>query len=470
MRNFFKDFFKYLIVILVCIGCVFAYESLLSPSIVSIYKSETNGLYDTYVFEYSNGKKDLITIKNGEDGKDSSIEDLYQAAKILNGYGDDYTILDFIKEYASFSIEQQDEAKAYLGALSSVEVYSAFPTGVSSNSGTYYGMGMGSGVIFQTEGDTENYYIITNYHVVYNTASISSNKLAEKFTCFLYGSKVEITSKNVGYGYQFTYGSDAIDCEYVGGSMQYDIAVLKVKDSTLIKKSNAKPVTVCKNDPVMGQTIVAIGNAQGLGVSATKGIVSVDSEYQEMTACDGNTTIVYRAIRIDASVNAGNSGGGVFNTNGELVGIVNSKLSDEEIEGMAFALPAELSVRIANNIIANATENNHSAYKPTLGLTLKINSSKAEYNAESNGVKIIETVSIEKIEDNSVCRDLLKVGDIVNSVVVGGKEYTIDRMYKLVDLTWLMKKDEPVVFKVTRLGNSEDITIVVSRLVFGAVQ
>lgn len=470
MRNFFKDFFKYFIIIIVCVGCVFACEALVSPSIVSIQKLESNGLYDIYEFRYSNGKTDTITIKNGENGKDSSIEDLYQAAKVLNGYGDEYTILDFIKEYASFSVEQKDEVNAYLGALSSVAIYCDFPTG-SYNGDAYYGVGMGSGVLFQTENDTENYYIITNYHVVFNSGSITSNKLAEKITCFLYGSKIEINSEEIAYNcYKYTYGKDAINCSYVGGSMQYDIAVLKVNDSSLIKYSIAKPVTVCEDDPVMGQTIVAIGNAQGLGISATQGIVSVDSEYQTMTAFDGYTQIAYRAIRIDAPVNAGNSGGGVFNTDGELIGIVNSKLSDEKIEGMAFALPGVLSIRVANSIIKNATEDNFSAYKPTLGITLKIDSSKAEYNSEINGVKIVETVAIEKIEDNSICKSLLKEGDIINSVVIEGKEYKIDRLYKLIDLTWLMEQDKSVIFKITRLNNQMDVAIVIDRVVFNAVK
>ena len=97
-----KEFFKYVIVILVCLACTAIYNAFAAqPSIVGITKGGSNGVYDTYVIKYSNGKTDTITIKNGEDGNDVSVEDLYLATKTAKGYGDEYTILDFINEYMS---------------------------------------------------------------------------------------------------------------------------------------------------------------------------------------------------------------------------------------------------------------------------------------------------------------------------------------------------------------------------------
>ena len=62
----------------------------------------------------------------------------------------------------------------------------------------------------------------------------------------------------------------------------------------------------------VGDSAIAIGNAQGYGVSASCGIVSVDSEYITMTAADGRTSVSFRVFRVDTAVNSGNSGGGLF--------------------------------------------------------------------------------------------------------------------------------------------------------------
>ena len=464
-----KDFFKYVLVVIVCLSCMLIFNFALEPSIVSIQKGESNGIYDTYILKYSNGKSDTITIKNGENGEDLSLQELYEATKIAKGYGDEYTMLDFIDEYLSLSIEEKDESKAYLGALSTVAVYSTFPTYVDLTAKKAYGVSIGSGVIYQTAGDSDNFYIITNYHVLYNKNSLRSDKMSEKYTCFLFGSNVEVNATQITGGYSVSYGSDAIDCAYVGGSMENDIAVLKVKDSSRITNSNAKPVKVYDGDPVMGQSIVAIGNSEGKGISVTKGVISVDSEYQSMLACDDETQITFRAMRIDAAVNSGNSGGGVFDTNGKLVGIVNSKIIKDGVEGMAFALPATLSTRIIDNIIENSSETNKSAIKPTLGIKAKIVSSKAEYDSESKGVKILEEVVVDTISDNSICEDL-KSGDKIVSVIVSGKEYIIDRFYKLKDLTWIMKKGSVVIFNVIRANNPVTISVVMSNNSYSTVK
>ena len=265
-----KEFFKYFIVVFVCLICMIVYNLCLAqPSIVSITKGESNGVYDTYIVKYSNGKADSITIKNGEDGAGVTVNDLYLATKTALNKGDDYTLLDFINDYMNYTVEERDETKAYVGALSTVEVYCEFPTTIdilTNKKG--YGLSMGAGVIYQSESDLNNYYIITNYHVVYNRESISTNNIATKTTCFLYGANVEITQTNVSSSsYAYSYGSDGFNCEYIAGSMENDIAVLKVTNPSVITNSSARPVKICKDDPVIGESVVAIGNPQGNSLS-----------------------------------------------------------------------------------------------------------------------------------------------------------------------------------------------------------
>lgn len=112
--------------------------------------------------------------------------------------------------------------------------------------------------------------------MVYDASSNTENGIREDISVYLYGSEIE---------------EKAMKATYVGGSLYYDIAVLRVEDSEILKTSNACAVDVADSDKVaVGDSAIAIGNAQGLGISSTSGIVSVDSEYITMTAT-GSFTI-----------------------------------------------------------------------------------------------------------------------------------------------------------------------------------
>ncbi|MBE7074907.1 MAG: trypsin-like serine protease [Clostridiales bacterium] len=460
-----KNFFNYLLVIVFSLLVVIVYNSFLDPSIVGIEKSSVDGVYDTYIITYSNGKTDSLTIKNGEDAQDITINDLYLATKTALGKGDEYTMLDFINDYLSFTVQEKDEAKAYVGALSTVEVYSEFPMHLDYISHkTSNEMAAGAGVIYKPEGSAENeYYIITNYHVVCDGNSLTENNLATKVTCFLYGSNVEIYETSVSFGgYSYTYGADAINCQLVGGSINYDIAVLKVSNPEKITNSNAKPVTFFEGDAVVGETIVAVGNPGGIGASVTKGIVSLDREERTATASDGITEITFSAIRIDAPINSGNSGGGLFNVNGELLGIVNSKIVDESVEGIAHALPAVMVKRLADNVIENASTTFVNPKKVDLEIVLGIESSKAEYDAQNLSIKIVEEVYVKTIKTTSVCKQLLYVGDVLQTITIGEKTYNLDRDFRLDDLTWLIQENEVIVFEVLRSNNVVSVPVVIT--------
>ena len=165
----------------------------------------------------------------------------------------------------------------------------------------------GSGVIYEIDKERGEAYIITNYHVVYEQGSKTG--IASAIKVFLYG--MEATE----------YG---IDATYVGGSMNYDIALLHVKGSTVLMESCARAADVADSDKVsILDTAIAIGNPEGNGISATVGYVNVDSE--NILVSFQGTNVQLRVMRTDAAVNSGNSGGGLFNDKGELIGIVNAK-------------------------------------------------------------------------------------------------------------------------------------------------
>ena len=187
-------------------------------------------------------------------------------------------------------------------------------------------------------------FVITNYHVVYDSDSDTDNHVSDQIYLYLYGMEDE---------------AYAIPATYVGGSANYDIAVLRVEQSEVLKSAvdsgSAAAVTVGDSDVVLpGETAIAIGNpsATGLsGLSVTRGIVSVDSEYITMTAADDSGEVSFRVIRIDAPVNSGNSGGGLYNDAGELIGIVNAKINSVELESIGYAIPSNVARAIADNII-----------------------------------------------------------------------------------------------------------------------
>lgn len=177
----------------------------------------------------------------------------------------------------------------------------------------YVSDGAGSGVIISADG-----YVVTNNHVIYNS---ETGKVADSVTVRL------------ADGTEY-------DAEIIGRDADADIALLKVEASGL------SPAVVGDSAKLTaGETVVAVGNPLGeLGGTVTCGIVSATN--REISV-DGNKM---NLIQIDAAVNPGNSGGGIFNTKGELVGIVNAKSSGSEIDGLGFAIPVNDAIKVVEEI------------------------------------------------------------------------------------------------------------------------
>ncbi|MCD7944493.1 MAG: trypsin-like peptidase domain-containing protein [Clostridia bacterium] len=179
----------------------------------------------------------------------------------------------------------------------------------------YYTSGAGSGVIIDEAG-----YIITCAHVIVDDD---------------YGTASTIIA-------QLTNGN-SYEADIVGYDTDSDIAVLKIDagDTEL----TAAEIGVSGNLAV-GEEIIIIGNPLGtLGGTVTNGIISALD--REITVEDETMNL----LQTNAAVNPGNSGGGMFNMAGQLVGIVNAKYSDTGIEGLAFAIPIDDAVEIANEIL-----------------------------------------------------------------------------------------------------------------------
>ena len=178
---------------------------------------------------------------------------------------------------------------------------------------TTTGTSAGSGFIL-----TENGYVVTNQHVVDGATKI----------------------------YVTTYAGEEYPAQLVGADTANDVAVLKVEAEGL------DPVTIGSSSALaVGDQVVAIGNPLGeLTATMTAGYVSAMD--REVTT-DGRTITM---IQTDAAINSGNSGGPLFNMNGEVVGITTAKYSGSSssgatIEGIGFAIPMDDVVGMVEDLV-----------------------------------------------------------------------------------------------------------------------
>lgn len=264
--------------------------------------------------------------------------------------------------------------------------------------------GAGSGVILTTDG-----YIVTNYHVVEG---------AQQITVTLHDDS--------------TYTATV-----VGSDQQSDIALLKIDATGLT------PAVLGDSDSVqVGAVVIAVGNPMGtLGGTVTDGIVSA---LNRDISVEGNEMTL---MQTSAAISPGNSGGGLFNTNGELIGIVNAKYSDEDAEGLGFAIP----VNTMKTVVQDLLENGYVTGRPALGITVitvgdvqtamqygvsslgvYVNSVDEGSGAEAAGMKAgdrivsIGTQLVESTDDVTNALKSYNVGDVV--------EVQVDRDRELITL------------------------------------
>jgi serine protease Do len=171
----------------------------------------------------------------------------------------------------------------------------------------------GSGFILSEDG-----YIITNYHVI-EYADLGDLPV----TVILHdGTEYEAS--------------------IVGKEDVNDIAVLKIEASGLT------PVRVGNSDAILvGDEVYAVGNPLGeLEFSMSTGHVSALDRVVSTEEADS-----INMFQIDAAVNPGNSGGPVYNTRGEVIGVVTAKYKETGVEGLGFAIPINDAVQIAEELV-----------------------------------------------------------------------------------------------------------------------
>ncbi len=409
--------------------------------------------------------------ENGKDGQDALMTayDVYEAAANNGFIG---TFSDFLEQYLTLNGESGLNSD---NLFSSVSIICSFTVKQRVGNLFYYEIqevtatSAGSGVIYSLNKDTGEAYIITNYHVVYNSSS--EKGVSDHICVSLYGSEI------VGSEFytQELYGEKAVSKEgmgimatYVGGSMYYDIAVLKIQSDRL-KSADIQAVTFADSNEIsVGQTAYAVGNAEAEGISVTKGVISVDSEKITLVASDKKSYVTFRVMRIDTAINSGNSGGGLFGSDGKLLGIVNARTTEQDVESMSYALPSNVVKYIVENILyyKDDVDKSSDVRKCLLGINVTTAESSA-VRMEDGRAKIKEKVAVSEVTEGSLADGKLQVGDIILTLSVERmngetEEYTIDRSFIVIDLMLTMRVGDKVTVIYLRDGATESVEFIMT--------
>lgn len=264
--------------------------------------------------------------------------------------------------------------------------------------------GIGSGFIINEEG-----YILTNYHVIQGAQEISVTL----------SNDVTTTAQVVNY------------------DENQDVAMIKITDESV-----EIPATVELGDSDAlqpGEEVIAIGTplSTELSSTVTKGIISATSR---SVAVESGVTM--NLIQTDAAINAGNSGGPLVNTKGEVVGINSSKISGEAVEGIGFSIPI--------NDIKDKIE---SLSKPILNLGISVRTIDEALSKQLNmeqGLYVVEVTEFSSAEKAG-----LKAGDII--VKADGNRITTFDEFKAVKNG--KEEGDEISLEVIRNGESKTINV-----------
>ncbi len=267
----------------------------------------------------------------------------------------------------------------------------------------YTSTGAGSGVIigkyFDNKDNLKGYLIITNAHVITSTSGSILDTIKVRTTN---GTEYDVSAVR--------------GCDKIG-----DIAVLAIDTTDTLTVANW---ISDQEDILLGEDVIAIGNPLGhLGGTVTEGIIS---------ALDRTVTIEgvsMNLIQTSAAVNSGNSGGGLFNMKGQLIGIVNAKSTGTNVEGLGFAIPASDAKKIQSDLITYGYVQGRAglgiiAVKKT-SMSVQISELKEGFNEDQLKVgDIIESINgieVTSPDDIEIIESSLTPGETVEIVVIRGR-------------------------------------------------
>ena len=261
---------------------------------------------------------------------------------------------------------------------------------------------------------TKDGYILTNYHVIEGA------------------STVKVTA----------YDGTTYDAAVIGGDEDYDIAVIKVEGT------NFQPVVIGKSGSVqIGETVAAVGNPLGeLTFSMSQGIVSCVNRAINV---DGKP---FNMIQVDCSINPGNSGGPLFNSYGEVIGIVSAKYSsysNTTVEGIGFAIPIDDVLAMVKDIMTNGYVTN----KAYIGITPQTMNAQI---AQQFRYDVTQGVFVCSVEPGSAAEKAgLQMGDVITKI----DDKTITSYEDLVAAKKSYSAGDTATFTIYREGKTQTVEL-----------
>lgn len=289
-----------------------------------------------------------------------------------------------------------------------------FPVNSIFSRGTSTTTGEGSGIIISEDG-----YILTNNHIVSSSSSSSYYTVgdASKVVVYLFNDKTPY------------------DATIIGTDEQTDLAVIK------IEKEGLTAAELGDSDSIqVGEFSMAAGNPLGMQSSISSGTISaVNRDVQT----DGRT---YTLIQTDAAINAGNSGGALVNSKGQVIGINTLKLSGTGIEGMGFAIPINSAKPIYEQLIEYKK-----VKRPYIGIGGR---DLTEELAKANN--LVVGIYITSIEEFSAGEKAgLKIGD----VIIEADGTAIKTMNELNEIKNKHAIGDTMKIKINRNGSEKEVEI-----------
>ena len=302
----------------------------------------------------------------------------------------------------------------------------------------YKSAASGSGIIV---GDNDDELLIaTNNHVVEGATTLS--------VCFIGDDVANAETETVNAGDSGDLNlEDAVSAKIKGTDADNDLAVVAVRKSD-IPEDTLNQIKIAQigssDDLVVGQQVVAIGNALGYGQSVTSGWVSALN--RTISTEDGTNST--GLIQTDAAINPGNSGGALLNMKGELIGINSAKYADSSVEGMGYAIPISKAKPILEDLMNRETrEKVDTSEKGYLGVVLSNLTTEAiqMYNIPS-GAFVRGVDQDSPAENGGICK-----GDII--VKFDGQK--VSDGDDLLDKLQYYKSGETIEAVVARADNGE---------------
>ena len=250
---------------------------------------------------------------------------------------------------------------------------------------------------------TKDGYILTNYHVIEGA------------------STVKVTA----------YDGTTYDAAVIGGDEDYDIAVIKVEGK------NFQPVVIGKSGSVqIGETTFSM--SQGI-VSCVNRAINVDGK-------------PFNMIQVDCSINPGNSGGPLFNSYGEVIGIVSAKYSsysNTTVEGIGFAIPIDDVLAMVKDIMTNGYVTN----KAYIGITPQTMNAQI---AQQFRYDVTQGVFVCSVEEGSAAEKAgLRMGDVITKI----DDKTITSYEDLVAAKKSYSAGDTATFTIYREGQTQTVEL-----------